>query len=117
MPEFKYTFSRTWTETDELIRIIIADNEDAADAIAAQACADFNQDCPDDVTSYKSGEAGPWGVEDMDDDPDSTDDVPYYPDDSDLEEAAEGDVCAACDRASIDCSREPCEAVQADREA
>ena len=36
--------------------------------------------------------------------------------DSDLVEAADGDTCEACGRASIDCSREPCPAVIADRE-
>lgn len=36
-------------------------------------------------------------------------------DDSDLAEAADGDFCRACERPSIDCSREPCPAVIEDR--
>lgn len=35
--------------------------------------------------------------------------------DTDLAEAAEGDACNACGRASIDCSRDPCAAVLRDR--
>ena len=38
-------------------------------------------------------------------------------DDADLEEAAEGQTCTACERSSIDCSRDPCPDVIADREA
>lgn len=38
-------------------------------------------------------------------------------DDADLETAADGDTCTACKRASIDCSRDPCADVLADREA
>lgn len=37
-------------------------------------------------------------------------------DDSDLAEAADGETCDACGRASIDCSRDPCAAVIRDRE-
>ena len=36
-------------------------------------------------------------------------------DDTDLEEAADGETCTACHRPSIDCSRAPCPAVIADR--
>lgn len=38
------------------------------------------------------------------------------PDDADLAEAAEGDICTGCGRASIDCSRDPCDDVLEDRE-
>lgn len=37
--------------------------------------------------------------------------------DDDLAEAAEDDICTACERDSIDCSRDPCAAVIADRAA
>jgi hypothetical protein len=37
--------------------------------------------------------------------------------DADLAEAADGDTCTACGRDSLDCSRDPCAAVIADREA
>jgi hypothetical protein len=36
-------------------------------------------------------------------------------DDADLEDAAEGETCTACNRPSIDCSRNPCPEVIADR--
>jgi len=38
-----------------------------------------------------------------------------FADDSDLAEAAAGETCTACGRASIECSRAPCPAVIADR--
>jgi hypothetical protein len=37
--------------------------------------------------------------------------------DADLAEAAAGDTCTACERDSLDCSRDPCEAVIVDRAA
>lgn len=36
---------------------------------------------------------------------------------NDLAEAADGDICTACERDSFDCSRDPCAAVIADRSA
>jgi len=65
--------------------------------------------CPGCSRSLASGEHDPdCTLKDNDEDEDE--------DDADLEEAAEGETCDGCGRASIDCSRDPCKDVIADRE-
>ncbi len=65
MPTFKFTFTRTWTETDTLEREIEAADAASAAAAAIKLCTEFDRDCPDDVVTSKAGEAGTWGIEDI----------------------------------------------------
>lgn len=65
MPNFKIEFSRTWTETDTVERVITAANAEEAAARAAEMCSEFDNTCPDDTVTSKSGTAGDWGWDDI----------------------------------------------------
>ncbi|MES2903303.1 MAG: hypothetical protein V4696_03880 [Pseudomonadota bacterium] len=61
------------------------------------------------TVEYDGGAAGAWDFGRLE--------TVAPAEDSDLAEAAEGETCEGCGRASIDCSRDPCADVIADREA
>ena len=81
-------------------------NEDDADAAIIAAAREMYED--DDISIDHSpelshGEDWTWVAAWVF--------VPKDEDDADLEEAAEGEICNACQRPSIDCSRNPCPSV------
>lgn len=66
--------------------------------------------------SHKAAEREAEPVEPVVDDTPAAPVSVDVPDDADLEEAAEGFTCDGCGRAEIDCSRDPCADVIADRD-
>jgi hypothetical protein len=62
MPKFKFILQREVTETDEVTRIIEADDLDAANTIAEEMCSEFDRSCPDDAQTIAGGECQDWFV-------------------------------------------------------
>lgn len=90
------------------VRDIIASDEEMAAASEEHACDEIEID---DEASVSHADEGYWvsawvwvATPEADEN-----------DDADLAEAAEGEVCDGCHRASIDCSRDPCPDVIEDR--
>lgn len=74
MPRYKIKFTRTWTETDTYEQVIEADSPEDAQARGQSLANAFDSSCPDDVWSSKDGEAGSWGVDDIEETDEEVDD-------------------------------------------
>lgn len=62
MPKFKIVFQRNVVETDEVVRVIEAPNEQLANEQAALMCDEFDRDCPGDTETIAGGECQDWFV-------------------------------------------------------
>lgn len=65
MRKFEITFERVVVQTDRFTRVIEAETEEEACAMAEAACSAYDSDCPDDAASYGGDECQSWGVHDI----------------------------------------------------